>query len=221
VVLALRGQAASGGRPAKVWLLMRATQTPIQSLSVALQYDAARVSLRGIEIGPLASNMALAQNASRPGAIRAALAAAEPKNGIGAVLALELAGASGSPPQIGWAELNEGQAPVEIDATGAAFDEDTDKDGLTDWEEIQTGTNANDGESRLAITGVTLTSEGRTIRWSSVPGRRYQVECADSFGTGAWKALGGETVADSYVTALADTEPAAAGRRFYRIRLVE
>ena len=59
-------------------------------------------------------------------------------------------------------------------------DADPDGDGLTNWLEFLAGTDPNDVDSLLQITGVRRVEGGLALQWKSVPGRFYKIAVADS-----------------------------------------
>jgi len=117
--------------------------------------------------------------------------------------------------------INEGGVPVQIDPTASTFDGDTDKDGQSDWEEIRAGTDPTSAKSLLAIQSVALNPDGaRTITWSSVPGKIYQLEYKNSLNDTAWVELGGAT-AQGPMASISDSSTSGTAQRLYRVRLVE
>jgi YD repeat-containing protein len=97
---------------------------------------------------------------------------------------------------------------------------DFDSDGLTDLDEFLSGTLPNDPDSVLFITEVALISPSSvTIEWTSLPGKRYQVQSADSLAPAQWTNLGAEITATETTSSMQDTRTIQ-GQRFYRVQLV-
>ena len=57
---------------------------------------------------------------------------------------------------------------------------DPDGDGLTNEQEFLAGTDPNDADSVLQITGVRRVEGGLALQWKSVPGRFYKIAVSDS-----------------------------------------
>ena len=57
---------------------------------------------------------------------------------------------------------------------------DPDGDGLTNWEEFLAGTDPNDADSVLQLTGVRRVAGGLALQWKSEPGRSYRLALAES-----------------------------------------
>lgn len=104
-------------------------------------------------------------------------------------------------------------------------DADSDRDGTTNLEEFNAGTNPASATSVLRISSVqwSIADDGFLLTWPSVPGKTYQVQYADS-PAGPWfedlpdSRLVGQDgqISLSYI----DVTAAAVPRRFYRARLV-
>jgi len=63
---------------------------------------------------------------------------------------------------------------------------DTDKDGAEDGKEYFAGTDPRDTNSVFRIIESTPSAAGFVLRWSSVPGRQYQVEISSDLSDGSW-----------------------------------
>ena len=98
---------------------------------------------------------------------------------------------------------------------------DKDGDGITNANEDTAGTNPLDNQDFLRIRSVTTVSSGVVdITWSSVPGKKYQVESADDLTSG-FGPLSDVITADTGETTKTYRDSTATdGRRFYRVRLV-
>ena len=186
-----------------------------------LSYDSAN-GLKEVRSGAFAAVLAMSSNTNQPGLVRVALAGAAPLRGLGALLLLTLPSGAGNDVQIVSASINEGAVPVDVDPEGASFEQDADKDGQTDWAEVRAGTDAMDGNSVFAIKSAVVNEDGsKTLTWSSVAGRTYQVWCGDDAGGAAWQSLGGEVTATGDKATSLDRPANAVSRRFYRVQLVE
>ncbi|MEM7391440.1 MAG: thrombospondin type 3 repeat-containing protein, partial [Verrucomicrobiota bacterium] len=94
--------------------------------------------------------------------------------------------------------------------------EDSDQDGLSNFEEYLAGTDPTDIHSvfkiRLAITN------GVELSWTTYPGREYVIETAGDLLLGDWTSTGfvitGTT--EAVETLWTDPDPPATGRRYYR-----
>jgi len=97
---------------------------------------------------------------------------------------------------------------------------DFDGDGLTNLQEYLAGTDPNAPLNVLRIIEVALAGSDAQINFTSVTGKTYRVESADSIGSGIWNPVGG-TAAGTGATVTV-TNPGAAGqaRRAYRVRLL-
>ena len=73
---------------------------------------------------------------------------------------------------------------------GEGFDprKDYDGDGVSTIDEALSGTNPYDPESVLKITDFSK-GESVALSFTATGGRAYSVECAESPGTGGWKAV--------------------------------
>ena len=96
---------------------------------------------------------------------------------------------------------------------------DLDDDGMTDLAEFLSGTLPNDPASVLFISEVAvITPSSVTIEWASLPGKRYQVQYADSLAPGQWTNLGAEITATGTTSSVQDTR-SIQGERYYRVQL--
>jgi hypothetical protein len=153
-----------------------------------------------------------------------ALAGAVPVVGVGALLVFTLPAGASNDLQIVSALVNEGAVPVEVGVAGAVFDQDTDGDGQSDWDEIQAGTDPTDRSSAFAIKEATRAADGSvTVSWSAVPGRVYrlQANAEPGAGDGAWLDVSPDMPASAATASQTDQAAAQWKTRIYRIRLVE
>jgi hypothetical protein len=98
---------------------------------------------------------------------------------------------------------------------------DADGDGASDKAEFQAGTSPTDQLSVLrVITLVALTDGATTLFWSSVPGKTYRVEFKDDPASPGWCSLQETVFATSSTSSTSDPFPNPAGRRFYRVLVV-
>jgi Tol biopolymer transport system component len=106
---------------------------------------------------------------------------------------------------------------LERDGTG-----DFDRDGHTDAQEFQAGTNPANDESILRV--LTLSRAGgedTTIIWSAVPGKTYRVQYKTSVAEASWMNLEGDVVAAGSTGTKVDSGAGHAHGRFYRVVLIQ
>jgi hypothetical protein len=220
VTLALRS-VSTRSNGTQVWLLVRAQDSAIYSLDLTLTNNASQ-GLAGLRSGAFTETMAMASNTNSNGQVRVAMAGAVPVQGVGAVLVMTLPAGQSNGVALISASINEGGVPVEIDAIGASFDQDTDGDGQTDWSEIRAGTSPTDKGSYFALRSVTIESGGgRRISWSAVPDKTYQVLFLEEDIGGKWRPLGQPVTAINNEASLLDDAATTAAGRLYRVQLVE
>ena len=102
-------------------------------------------------------------------------------------------------------------------------DEDPDNDGFSNREEAERDSDPNDPASIPAIQvdpfpvlSVSLTAEGSTVTFVSVPGATYQLYSKRDLGTDDWAPVGSPVVAEAETTAILD--PSATEEfEFYRV----
>jgi hypothetical protein len=205
----------------EVWLVVRATKSAIYSVDLSLSYTLSH-GLKSVRGGPLAGTLTMSSNTNQAGLVRVALAGAVPLRGIGGLLVLTLPEGTSNDLQIVSASVNEGAVQVAVDVTGAGFDQDTDRDGQTDWAEIRAGTDPTDSKSFFAIRSVTVNGDGsKTLTWSSVAGKTYQVWFKDEAAGRQWLRVGGEVTATGDKATLVDRPAIDVPNRLYRIQLLE
>ena len=220
MTLALRS-VSTRSNGTQVWLLVRAQDSAIYSLDLTLTNNASQ-GLAGLRSGAFTETMAMASNTNINGQVRVAMAGALPVQGVGAVLVMTLAAGQSNGVDLISASINEGAVPVEIDATGASFDRDTDGDRQTDWSEIRAGTSPTDKGSYFALRSVTIESGGgRRISWSAVVGKTYQVLFLEEDIGSKWRPLGQPVTATNNEASLLDASVTTAAGRLYRVQLVE
>jgi len=96
-------------------------------------------------------------------------------------------------------------------------EEDLDGDGMSNVDEFEAGTMANDPSSLLRIEYVSVGPDGLRLVWSSLPGRLYAVEGAADL-TGDWTPqAGGEEVLAAGFRAARVMPGSLTGQRFFRV----
>jgi Pectate lyase superfamily protein len=95
---------------------------------------------------------------------------------------------------------------------------DTDQDGFPDIDEFAAGTDMFNPQSRLAISSVGM---GRAVllSWSTVKGKRYQVESCATPGGGDWQTEGGVIGGDGSPTTVA--VEVSGGPEFFRVAVTD
>lgn len=95
---------------------------------------------------------------------------------------------------------------------------DPDGDGYTNRYEFETGSNPTDRLSfYFRIQSVTLTADGATVTWQSLPGKRYQLFSRRDFPNSPWTAVGAAVTASGATAQVQDTS-AKGEMRFYRVQ---
>jgi hypothetical protein len=99
--------------------------------------------------------------------------------------------------------------------------QDADKDGMTDLDEILTGTNPNDANSVFAAKVVETSAAGVTIRWPCVEGSVYTVSRTSDLVAGSFAALPLAyhltATSSGYMTFTDGTAKVDGGPYFYRV----
>jgi hypothetical protein len=113
-------------------------------------------------------------------------------------------------------ELAHGLNPFDPSDAGG----DLDQDGFTNLQEYLAGTDPRSSASLLEITSVELMHGGWRISFQSVSGKTYRVEHgADPVGP--WEVFADFISGTGSVVTVVDKNGGEAGRRFYRVRLVQ
>jgi hypothetical protein len=103
----------------------------------------------------------------------------------------------------------------------AGADLDPDGDGTSNMNEFLAGTDPLDAGSAMRVLSLERESASATIRWSSIPGKVYQVEwCELLDGTWSESLPGSRVLAENEVTIFNDPTTGGINRRFYRVRPV-
>lgn len=105
-------------------------------------------------------------------------------------------------------------------AEGASASRDSDGDSLTDGQEYALGTVPTDPSSAFRITAIERADASMTVRWASVPGKRYQIQIRDRMDAGDWTDLGAPVEAAATSAQATVPVPSGTDARFVRVRLV-
>ena len=124
---------------------------------------------------------------------------------------------------VSWRSLAEYMELYGLPSDGSANYIDTDGDTFSNFEEWIAGTDPTDYESLLQIDAFEVSTNGESrLRWSSIPGKLYQVESSESIdGTELFKVWATNILGRGQSTEIIDTRPAPLKSRFHRIRIVE
>lgn len=220
VILSLRpdGSTSQGVRH---WLLARIPEPGLHSLDITLASDTSTRRVNLVESGCLTAGWLLAANTNSAGQARIALAGALPVRGVGGLVSLLISTDDG-PWRIASAVAEEGGWRVELDPTGSSFDADSDGDGLSDWQEVLTGSDPGAGDDALGLTQVRLADpKNLELTWRSVAGRRYQVETRSSLLQGNWTIRGTPVTATGPTTRTAVSISPTESQAYFRVRLEE
>ena len=97
-------------------------------------------------------------------------------------------------------------------------DGDFDEDGQSDREEFTASTNPTSAASVFKVTDVSLTSAGVvTLRWNSVPGRRYRVQSKGTISPGPWIDAPNATVMATITNSVWSNGGQPPPQRFYKV----
>ena len=102
---------------------------------------------------------------------------------------------------------------------------DADGDGIPNWAEFKAGTNPNDAVSKFQMRAPRApNSNGQTqdfvVRWASVSGKQYVVECSASLFSGNWTAVSPTLTGTGWDMEFTHVG-AGNGARFYRVRVLD
>jgi hypothetical protein len=97
---------------------------------------------------------------------------------------------------------------------------DPDGDGVTNFQEYQTGTDPKDVSSVLRITSVAYGSDGATVGFGAVAGRHYRLEYWDLINSPVWTKVTDLVVAQTGPITVVD-RASDVQKRFYRVVFVQ
>jgi len=97
---------------------------------------------------------------------------------------------------------------------------DADGDGMTNLQEFQAGTNPRDASSALRISSITANSSNFVINFTSVSGKLYRAEYADTLIGGTWHTVKDNIAGTGGTIPVTDTIPFGTKQRFYRVKLL-
>jgi hypothetical protein len=97
---------------------------------------------------------------------------------------------------------------------------DPDGDGFTHFQEYALGTNPMDSSSTFKVKTIERNGNSLTITWSSVSGKKYQVQAATQLNPSSWQDVGEVLTANSGLSTKTVTVPADASAYFVRVNLV-
>jgi subtilisin family serine protease len=106
-----------------------------------------------------------------------------------------------------------------IDALAALGLDDSDRDGLTDYQEYLAGTDPHDAASGLRITGMQLSGTNVVSLFTTVVGRKYTFECVDTLSTTSWNPIASNMVGTGSLFQVNDPGGASSSQRFYRVKV--
>jgi len=223
-------------------VLLRTTNASVYSADLLLSYAPTNAVIEAVQ--PQAeAGMALASNTNVPGAVRVGLASAQALAFDGPLVLVRFSGTEPVSLQIDQISINESVTAALLLTNAAAFDRDldglidadeltvfysdpnkpdTDGDGMTDGAEVRAGTSPLSRSSVFALREC-ISVPGGTVHivWSSVRGKRYQLEYRDGLEDLSWKPTGLVVLADGETSSASDSAPGPHSFRLYRVRLVE
>jgi hypothetical protein len=97
---------------------------------------------------------------------------------------------------------------------------DPDGDGFTNLQESALGTNPMDSSSTFNVKTIERNGNSLTITWSSVSGKKYQVQAATQLNPSSWQDVWEVLTANSGLSTKTVTVPADASVYFVRVNLV-
>jgi hypothetical protein len=97
---------------------------------------------------------------------------------------------------------------------------DPDGDGFTHLQEYALGTNPMDSSSTFKVKTIERNGNELTITWSSVSGKKYQLQATTQLNPSSWQDVGEVLTANSGLSTKTVTVPADASAYFVRVNLV-
>ena len=97
---------------------------------------------------------------------------------------------------------------------------DPDGDGYTNLQEFALGTNPMDSSSTFNVKTIERNGNSLTITWSSVSGKKYQVQAATQLNPSSWQNVWEVLTANSGLSTKTVTVPAGASAYCVRVNLV-
>lgn len=107
-----------------------------------------------------------------------------------------------------------------IDALAALGLDDSDYDGLTDFQEYLAGTDRNDPASNLRITDIQLSGSNVFSLFTSVVGKRYILEATENLSAPVWSPVASNLTGTGAFFQVTDPAGGAASQRFYRVKVL-
>ncbi len=104
-----------------------------------------------------------------------------------------------------------------IDAFAAMGLDDTDGDGMADWQELLAGTNSSNAGSFLRITSVDWSGGVSLVSFPTVLNRHYRLEWTSDLATPAWTTVADNVAGTGGTLQVADSTALASSERFYRV----
>jgi hypothetical protein len=104
--------------------------------------------------------------------------------------------------------------------SGVSASADSDGDGFTHLQEYALGTNPMDSSSTFKVKTIERNGNELTITWSSVSGKKYQLQATTQLNSSSWQDVGEILTANSGLSTKTVTVPADAASYFVRVNLV-
>lgn len=105
-------------------------------------------------------------------------------------------------------------------STNGNASDDSDGDGLNNLQEFRAGADPTDPSSAALIRSVQAAGPDIIIRFSTVSGKRYQLEKADALEAVPWTPVGPAVVGNGSERDVTDAGAAQSGDSFYRLRVL-
>jgi hypothetical protein len=104
--------------------------------------------------------------------------------------------------------------------SGVSASADSDGDGFTNLQESALGTNPMDSSSTFNVKTIERNGNSLTITWSSVSGKKYQVQATTQLNPSSWQDVGEVLTANSGLSTKTVNVPADAAAYFVRVNLI-